>query len=153
MIRRLYQDVSLDILNGAGPRFTFTVFVGNHLREVSRKFVQIVAPQPADFHGLRFALLHVEFRPYWEALRLLRQPFQPQPLGRKNMRHELQRPCRCTRVLAYYRKRFTIRPFIVSKLTPEIVTQVHTNLASVRRRSEEHTSELQSLTNLVCRLL
>src|SRR5438046_6304416 len=26
-------------------------------------------------------------------------------------------------------------------------------LAAVRRRSEEHTSELQSLTNLVCRLL
>src|SRR5438046_5426305 len=28
-----------------------------------------------------------------------------------------------------------------------------TNLAAIRRRSEEHTSELQSLTNLVCRLL
>src|SRR5437016_9302632 len=31
--------------------------------------------------------------------------------------------------------------------------RVHGDLGTERRRSEEHTSELQSLTNLVCRLL
>src|SRR5829696_8259175 len=38
--------------------------------------------------------------------------------------------------------------------TPQIETpQIETRQIESRQRSEEHTSELQSLTNLVCRLL
>src|SRR5438093_2665942 len=35
----------------------------------------------------------------------------------------------------------------------EEVSSSSSRLTTIRRRSEEHTSELQSLTNLVCRLL
>src|SRR5690625_6211609 len=38
-------------------------------------------------------------------------------------------------------------------LYPARQTQLHQNLPSHRRRSEEHTSELQSRGHLVCRLL
>src|SRR5438093_9905145 len=36
---------------------------------------------------------------------------------------------------------------------PDAAARVHRRAARSRSRSEEHTSELQSLTNLVCRLL
>src|SRR5258706_5719312 len=39
------------------------------------------------------------------------------------------------------------------KMSGSCCTAVHAELATAWARSEEHTSELQSLTNLVCRLL
>src|SRR2546430_5468664 len=44
----------------------------------------------------------------------------------------------------------SIMPGKVNPVIPEVVTQV---AAQVIGRSEEHTSELQSQSNLVCRLL
>src|SRR5438046_6824668 len=47
---------------------------------------------------------------------------------------------------------FTLPRQLLLHLQPPRPTH-RQDAAAVRRRSEEHTSELQSLTNLVCRLL
>src|SRR5438093_9089609 len=76
----------------------------------------------------------------------------------------IRRPPRST--LFPYTTLFRSRPTEVSKRarldsiaskaparTSASITRRLTMRLSTRRRSEEHTSELQSLTNLVCRLL
>src|SRR5438034_4246857 len=43
--------------------------------------------------------------------------------------------------------------FSSTRLTPEATTSTERPLSAPRKRSEEHTSELQSHSDLVCRLL
>src|SRR5688572_31324332 len=45
------------------------------------------------------------------------------------------------------------KPFEVPELTIEDAVALQRQVSSIRERSEEHTSELQSQSNLVCRLL
>src|SRR3989339_1581506 len=56
--------------------------------------------------------------------------------------------------LKFYRQ-YVIEPYIVDFCCPEksVVIELDGSWHLEPARSEEHTSELQSLTNLVCRLL
>src|SRR2546429_6782426 len=50
-------------------------------------------------------------------------------------------------------KRFATLAHTISSSTPTSSIRIHSALASLVLRSEEHTSELQSRLHLVCRLL
>src|SRR5262249_60734144 len=64
----------------------------------------------------------------------------------------IRRPPRST--LFPYTTLFRSRPSSPAPLLSRLSrTRLHSALQAWRPRSEEHTSELQSLTNLVCRLL
>src|SRR5690606_5395168 len=46
-----------------------------------------------------------------------------------------------------------LKRLLVTELVERISRTLHAGIEEIRRRSEEHTSELQSRENLVCRLL
>src|SRR5258706_6600047 len=50
-------------------------------------------------------------------------------------------------------KQLTATKLVITRSITELINSIKMAMAEKRPRSEEHTSELQSLTNLVCRLL
>src|SRR5258707_1935123 len=127
MIRRVHQDVSQNILYAVCPRLAFAVLVGNRIGEVGRrKGLEVFSPQPPKLCHLGFALFNVELRPDGKTLWLLFQPFQPEPLGGKYVRQELQRPRVRIQVGSHCRQHFSVCPRFVDKLTTQIFQHLHT---------------------------
>ena len=88
-------------------------------------FVERYPALADEFRGLRLALGQIRLGPYRDALRLLFQPLQPDPLGRKNMGHELQRSLVRAAGSADGVQNFVVRPFIVGELAAQIVSKIH----------------------------
>jgi len=59
----------------------------------------------------------------------------------------------CRKVISFPRVRSALMDFMCQTLSRDAGFEAFDNIAGGETRSEEHTSELQSLTNLVCRLL
>src|SRR5712671_1486307 len=129
MVGRMHQDVSQNVLHGVCPRLSLGVLVRNHLgKERRRKTLEVFSPQPAKLCRTGFALREIELGPDRKTLCLLRQSFQPEPLGGKYVRHELQRPR--TRLLMgpHCRQHFAVRPCFINKLTTQMFDRLHTRL-------------------------
>ena len=93
MIRRVQRHVCENVFHGAGPRLALAVFVGHFVRECGgRKLAQVFLPSLRKVRDLYFALYEGEVWPHGEALGLLQDAFQPQPLSGENMRQKLERP-------------------------------------------------------------
>src|SRR5258706_15567966 len=78
------------------------------------------------------------------------------PFRREHARPERQAPVRPVCPVGLYRAHIRIRLVALPEALPRrggVRPVVRARRFHGRNRSEEHTSELQSLTNLVCRLL
>jgi hypothetical protein len=125
VIRRVQQNVIQNIRHSVRPRLAFAVFVSHRLEEVfGCNRLQIFPPQSAHLARLRLALIEIRFRPDRQTLRLLSDSFQPQPLGRNDMRHQLQRAL-IGAARTQRRDHFSIGPFVVNKLPAQRVHKIH----------------------------
>src|SRR5258708_37796016 len=126
MVGRMHQDVSQNVLHGVCPRLSFGVLVRNHLgKERRRKTLEVFSPQPAKLCRMGFALREIELGPDRKTLCLLRQSFQPEPLGRTYVRHELQFPLVFTLATPHSQKHFALPPCFINKLTTPTFHPLH----------------------------
>ena len=131
MIGRVHDYVGQDVDNRARPLLSLTVLVGDGLGDVpGSDQIEKREPETSQLRRLSLTLRQIGLRPYRNALRLLFQPLQPDPLGRKNMGHELQRSMIDGTVARAARSSdrvqdFSVRPLVVGKLAAQIVSKIH----------------------------
>ena len=128
MVGRVHQHMRQNIPDAAAPRLAFGVLVRDGLGEV-RDTIHVL--QPLAFQLLRLGLTRrqVRLRPYGDALRDLFQPFQPDSPCRQDVRHQLQRSLIFIPRGPDCVQRFPVRPPIIKKLTPQILSNIHDSIS------------------------